>query len=303
MGFRFRKSFKIAPGVKLNLGKKSAGISVGGKGFRKSFSTSGRSTTSVGVPGTGLSYVSTSSGSSKAKKSSAKESGSNMSSSKKSGCWIIAVPILIILFIVGGIASCVDENSDTVKSATGIEEIEFSDSEPLQLYVGKSDHGYINVECDDELNEENIVFVSSDNSVVTISLSSAAYSRAYYEIKAVGAGSATVHVETSDGIIKSEEISVTVLPNKITNIEFSDKESLELEVGATEDGYVNVECDGDFIESDVVFVSSDESIVTVSLDSIGYTKVHYGIEAIGAGTAVIYAQSADGTVKVILLSD
>ena len=31
MGLSFRKSVKIAPGVKLNLGKKSAGISVGGK--------------------------------------------------------------------------------------------------------------------------------------------------------------------------------------------------------------------------------------------------------------------------------
>ena len=30
MGFRFRKSIKIAPGVKVNLGKKSVGVSVGG---------------------------------------------------------------------------------------------------------------------------------------------------------------------------------------------------------------------------------------------------------------------------------
>ena len=31
MGLRFRKSIKLAPGVKLNIGKKSSGISVGGK--------------------------------------------------------------------------------------------------------------------------------------------------------------------------------------------------------------------------------------------------------------------------------
>ena len=31
MGFKYRKSVKIAPGVKLNVGKKSAGISIGGK--------------------------------------------------------------------------------------------------------------------------------------------------------------------------------------------------------------------------------------------------------------------------------
>lgn len=61
MGFRFRKSFKIAPGVKLNVGKKSVGVSVGGKGFRTSINSSGRKTTTVGMPGTGLSYTTTSS--------------------------------------------------------------------------------------------------------------------------------------------------------------------------------------------------------------------------------------------------
>lgn len=58
MGLRFRKSKKIAPGVRLNLSAKSASISIGPKGFKKTFSTSGRTTTTVGIPGTGLSYSS-----------------------------------------------------------------------------------------------------------------------------------------------------------------------------------------------------------------------------------------------------
>ena len=56
MGFRFRKSVKIAPGVRLNIGKKSVGISAGVKGARVSVNSSGRKTTTVGLPGTGLSY-------------------------------------------------------------------------------------------------------------------------------------------------------------------------------------------------------------------------------------------------------
>ena len=59
MGVKFRKSKKIAPGVRLNLSAKSASISVGPKGFKKTFSTSGRTTTTVGIPGTGLSYSTT----------------------------------------------------------------------------------------------------------------------------------------------------------------------------------------------------------------------------------------------------
>lgn len=39
MGFRFRKSYKIAPGVKVNVGKKSGSISLGTKGARHTIST------------------------------------------------------------------------------------------------------------------------------------------------------------------------------------------------------------------------------------------------------------------------
>ena len=59
MGFRFRKSFKIAPGAKLNVNKKSVGVSVGGKGARVSVNSSGKVTKSVSIPGTGLSYTDT----------------------------------------------------------------------------------------------------------------------------------------------------------------------------------------------------------------------------------------------------
>lgn len=56
MGLRFRKSIKIAPGIKLNIGTKSASVSVGTKNARQTFSTTGRKTTSVNLPG-GFSYV------------------------------------------------------------------------------------------------------------------------------------------------------------------------------------------------------------------------------------------------------
>ena len=46
----------------MNIGKKSVGISVGTKGARMSINSSGRRTTSIGVPGTGLSYVKSSGG-------------------------------------------------------------------------------------------------------------------------------------------------------------------------------------------------------------------------------------------------
>ena len=61
MGLRFRRSVKIAKGVRLNVGKTGVSISTGTRGFRHTVHSSGRETTSVGIPGTGLSYVTTTS--------------------------------------------------------------------------------------------------------------------------------------------------------------------------------------------------------------------------------------------------
>lgn len=55
MGFRFRRSIKIAPGIRLNVGKKGLSVSAGVRGA--SFTVGSRGTYSnVGIPGTGLSY-------------------------------------------------------------------------------------------------------------------------------------------------------------------------------------------------------------------------------------------------------
>ena len=57
MGFGMRKSFKIAPGVRINVGKKSAGISVGCKGLRYSVNSRTGSRATASIPGTGISYT------------------------------------------------------------------------------------------------------------------------------------------------------------------------------------------------------------------------------------------------------
>lgn len=101
MGLRFRKSIKLGGGARLNIGKKSVGMSVGGKGARYSVNSSGRRTKSVGIPGTGLSYVSTSGG----RKSSSRSShGRKASSTSKGGCLMMIVVFCAISVIVVGIS-------------------------------------------------------------------------------------------------------------------------------------------------------------------------------------------------------
>jgi ribosomal protein S27E len=53
---RFRKQFKLAPGLKFNINKKSLGLTLGGRGAHLTYNTKGQRTASVGVPGTGLWY-------------------------------------------------------------------------------------------------------------------------------------------------------------------------------------------------------------------------------------------------------
>lgn len=101
MGFRFRKSVKIAPGVKLNFGKKSAGMSIGGKYGGVSFNSKTGARVRASAPGTGLSY---STKISESGKKCAKSSSKPVTNSKPICLrwWYIA---LIVLFAIGGLGN------------------------------------------------------------------------------------------------------------------------------------------------------------------------------------------------------
>ena len=57
MGFRFRQSIRLGPGLRLNLGRRGASLSLGGKGLTVNLGPRGGRVT-AGLPGTGLAYSS-----------------------------------------------------------------------------------------------------------------------------------------------------------------------------------------------------------------------------------------------------
>ncbi|MDA1276708.1 MAG: DUF4236 domain-containing protein [Verrucomicrobia bacterium] len=63
MSFVYRKSVSLGP-FRVNLSKSGVGLSVGGRGFRTGVSSRGRRYTTFGLPGTGMSYRTSSSSSS-----------------------------------------------------------------------------------------------------------------------------------------------------------------------------------------------------------------------------------------------
>ena len=56
MGLRFRKSFKIAPGVRVNVSTRGTSLSVGKRGLTTNISRRGVRST-IGIPGSGISYT------------------------------------------------------------------------------------------------------------------------------------------------------------------------------------------------------------------------------------------------------
>ena len=89
---KFRRSKKLFPGVRLNIGKKGpTSLSVGGKGATLNISTKGSKAT-AGIPGTGLSY-STEHGGEKRKKAP-------RTTRSSAGGIIISLIIIFAIFVI-----------------------------------------------------------------------------------------------------------------------------------------------------------------------------------------------------------
>ena len=223
MGFRFRKSFKIAPGVRLNIGKKSVGISAGVKGARVSVNSSGRKTTTVGLPGTGLSYSKTEKiGGRKTTTRSASSNNAQpirpdlppaqpLNEKKKKGCCGCAVYAFIALLIIGALGSCIggtddkDKQTDTANDGTqaavitqltqtsdAVTEIDLGSSQTLTYTVDPSDFA---------MTADAVYATTSDSDVLAVSaecLSDPARVEVTLTGKAAGTADYTVRVADSD---------------------------------------------------------------------------------------------------------
>lgn len=111
MGWRFRKSFKIAPGIKLNLNKKSTSVTFGGKGFHYTVNSNGKKTKTAGIPGSGLYYTETTGGGKQNNstpppppqppiQNSNSNSGNN-DGRKKRGCLFYLLALFAVCFAIG----------------------------------------------------------------------------------------------------------------------------------------------------------------------------------------------------------
>lgn len=97
--FSFQNSVKLFPGDRWNIGKNSSSLSFGGKGFHYTVGPRGGRTT-VGIPGTGLSYTETS-------------GHTSTTTEESSGCAGCLGQIILLFLVPGGISMCVNSGKET----------------------------------------------------------------------------------------------------------------------------------------------------------------------------------------------
>lgn len=245
MGLRFRKSIKIAPGLKLNLNKKSMSVTAGTRGAHVTMSSTGKKTTSVGIPGTGLSYTTSSSkashkkskkpsGASGQRRSSAPASGNHNNSDKKWYQKNSGIILLLIFFFPVGLYLMwkYSKWSNKVKGViTGLFALGFigamipSDDaliESINLNIPDYQEAYdVNSEIPFELSispdsaaSSSIDYVTSDESIsvsdnhITTGDTEGVF-EVYAEIDNIKSNTLTITVKSSDvALTQPEEIEV-----------------------------------------------------------------------------------------------
>ena len=262
MGFRFRKSINLGGGVRLNLNKKSAGISFGGKGFRYSINSNGRKTATAGIPGTGL-YYTKSSGGGKKKSGKYQKAANNYNPPSNGmppqGNYYPPTP-------PNGNNDFNNYNQPqkSHNAAAIIWRILFF---PVGLYLMWAKTNW--------------------NKIVKIVIT--CFFALLLLIGFIGAGNQSELPASSSGItsitLEDENIrldkSDLLNDNKLIYVDFTDNGSAEL------------------LNSDFVFVFSNEDVANAEVQSIlEYSKqASVEISALNAGTTTMYVQSLDGTIK------
>lgn len=133
MGFRLKENINLGAGTKLNINKKNVSVTTGVKGAHTTFSSTGKRTSTIGIPGSGLSYTKTTSG----------------KHDNKKGCGGGCLTVIILFVLIGVLSSPSDKKDDTTTTAESVMEIT---TEETTEAVPAEEHFYDNAEVRDVMN-------------------------------------------------------------------------------------------------------------------------------------------------------
>lgn len=98
MGFRFHRTIRLFPGLRLNVSKSGVSASIGTRGAWLTFGRKGTRTT-VGLPGTGISYTQTSS---PHEHSPHEHQDGGAPPARAAGRWLVVLLVLVAIAAVVG---------------------------------------------------------------------------------------------------------------------------------------------------------------------------------------------------------
>lgn len=168
----------------------------------------------------------------------------------------IVLTMLMTISLLAGCDMISESGRGNEKSSTGITSLEFATlKEAIELDVGKTKTGHFLVKGNDDFSvEDDLEFISADPRIATFEYDKTALTTyVYFTITAVAPGETKVYAQTKDGVVKTEEISVTVAgdpqnagatdANIIkTHIESTiDLENYQLDVFESREGFYKVD--------------------------------------------------------------
>lgn len=196
MGFRFRKSVKVAPGVRLNLSKSGVSTSIGGKGATVNLSSKGTRTT-VGVPGTGISHSSFTPKSSSTS-ASGKGADDDLDSQGALGCGCL---LLLGLFLIIGMCSGSDGDELELEEEIAASEVQAFAGSEVGTNAGEEVDKPESSPPVEAIDEEYYVTANSLNGRTEPSTASSVVKKMSYGAKIKATGRRDGWLRVTDGIL------------------------------------------------------------------------------------------------------
>lgn len=141
----------------------------------------------------------------------------------------IPVTIILVLTLIVGIANSDKNQPELPTSSTGITEIVCQYDTDINLDLSKQRTSnqtiYFNVAPNNEYDEADFNLVSSNTEIAAVEFERFSYGRVAVKILGLTTGETVVYIETTDGIIKSNEIKVTCTGEKETTTEPTTEET------------------------------------------------------------------------------
>jgi len=205
--------------------------------------------------------------------------------------------LILSLVLILSLSACVE------KSATGITNFDVKDISKENFYCGTTTNDLVvTVNYTDDFEASDINVVIADPLIINIEFRTSVnwFFDTYidYAISGLKEGTTSFYFETSDGVIKSDVIEVTVKQN-VKSISFKDTSDLILyDWSVYEDKYFEIDSNEDIDDEQAIieYISENPNVATIEYRD-SYSSYCCRIKYISPGETYVYLKTKDGKIQ------